>query len=246
MLKFERRLLLGILKSDSEQYRKRALEETSEEDEVGWIYKLEHTEDAEITGHHSAEDEDDVYDGEGQIKQKRKRRPKAVVDPNAPKRPANAFILFSELSRESVKEERGLLAKLEPGSELEQLLSNMTKALGLRWRNLPPEDRAIYQEAFKELVLQYESDYKQYRALPPNRSKSVPMDWLDPSAPKRPAHPFFIFCEMEDDRIREFSKVERTREEQEKELQTLQHNYGHRWRTLADEERQGILLLISI
>jgi hypothetical protein len=239
MLKFERRLLLGILKSDSEHYRKRALEDTSEEDEVVIFDKLEHTEDAELTGHHSAEEEDDAYEGESQNKQKRKRRPKPAVDPNAPKRPANAFILFSELSRESIKEERSLLAKVDPGSESEQFLANMTKALGLRWRNLPPEDRAIYQEAFKELVLQYESDYKQYRALPPTRAKSVPMDWMDPNAPKRPAHPFFIFCEMEDDRIKEFSKTERTREEEEKELQTLQHNYGHRWRLLTDEERQG-------
>ncbi|KAI8902487.1 high mobility group box domain-containing protein, partial [Globomyces pollinis-pini] len=85
-----------------------------------------------------------------------------LLDPNAPKRPANAFILYCELQRECIKEERRLIHNKEEGSEADTALANLTKALGFRWRSLKDEDRQVYQEMFRDQVKQYDTDIAEY------------------------------------------------------------------------------------
>ncbi|KAI8923551.1 high mobility group box domain-containing protein, partial [Entophlyctis helioformis] len=89
------------------------------------------------------------------------KRPK-VVDPNAPRRPANAFMLFCDMQRDKLKEERKELQKSMPGSEQEVALSNITKALGQRWRSLSDVERKMYQDLFKEQVKQYDRELSDY------------------------------------------------------------------------------------
>jgi hypothetical protein len=163
---------------------------------------------------------------------------KTVVDPNAPKRPANAFIMFSEISRESMKEERKLLNNIDPGSEAELSLANLTKALGSRWRQLPRTEREIYQSTFKDVVKLHETDYRYYLSLSDD-SKANPgvLDWLDPQCPKRPANHFMTFCDTEDDRMKESSEKDRTIEEEKEELARIAKGYAHRWLELTAEER---------
>jgi hypothetical protein len=169
-----------------------------------------------------------------------------LLDPNAPKRPANAFILFCELQRMCIKEERRLINKKAPGSELDLQLSNLTKALGARWRQLSEVDRKVYQDMFKDQVKQYDTDLAEYMSLHPNAPledaeiASLPKGWTDPDAPKRPANPFFVFCEMEDERLRTERKLGKTPEEDEMELNKISKSLGERWRLLTETERQRI------
>lgn len=72
----------------------------------------------------------------------KKSRKKAVVDPNAPKRPANAFMLFCDIERNNLKKERDLMKEAMPGSEEDAGLGNITKALGTRWKALSEDGKA--------------------------------------------------------------------------------------------------------
>jgi non-histone protein 10 len=66
---------------------------------------------------------------------KKKKQP---VDPNAPKRPANAFMLFCQLQREQVMKERQL--RRESGIQDEET-GNLTKELAARWKSLEKEEK---------------------------------------------------------------------------------------------------------
>ncbi|RKO99676.1 hypothetical protein CXG81DRAFT_3155, partial [Caulochytrium protostelioides] len=64
-------------------------------------------------------------------------KPKA--DPNAPKRPANAFFTFCQLKRESVKR---LLGRTDFS------VKDSTRLLGQLWRDLRDEERQIYWKIY--------------------------------------------------------------------------------------------------
>ena len=167
------------------------------------------------------------------------------MDPNAPKRPANAFIMFCELQRELIKEERHHISKINPGSEQDGLLSNLTKALGTKWRNLAEIDRKFYQDMFREQVMKYDTEIAEYLKEHPDAPledadiHKLPSNWTDPNAPKRPTNPFFVFCESEDQRLVEQRSVTKTKEELEKDLEKVSKSFAERWRLLSDEERKG-------
>ena len=115
---------------------------------------------------------------------------------------------------------------------------NLTKALGLRWRQLTEEDRKLYQDMFREQLTQYDLKLQQYlnltRYLTLNQnlkeSVAIPTD-----APKHPVHPFFVFCEMEDARISQ----PRTPEDEEKDYYLISLSYGQRWRQMSQESKEG-------
>jgi hypothetical protein len=94
----------------------------------------------------------------------KKKRPK-FLDPDAPKRPVNAFMMYAEMHRENIKKERG---ETVPGSEEELALSNINKALGLRWKNLNEDEKKTYQDLFKEKVDQYNETVGKYILDNPN------------------------------------------------------------------------------
>ncbi|KAJ3275604.1 hypothetical protein HDV01_007607 [Terramyces sp. JEL0728] len=238
-LKFEQRFLLGAMVIEDNPTTKRALEYTSDNssNEAGTLSEPENDSNSDL------EDENDDITENPKVKQRKKRRIK-LLDPNAPKRPANAFILFCELQRECIKEERRLFRKRQPGSEAETSLSNLTKALGLRWRQLAEEDRKIYQDMFRDQVKQYDADIAEYMATHPNAPQkdadqaTLPPNWTDPNAPKRPANAFFVFCEMEDERIKRERKLEKTEEQEDVELSKISQSLGQRWRTLQESEKE--------
>lgn len=57
---------------------------------------------------------------------------KPEKDPNAPKRPANAFFMFCQLERGKLRE-----------SNQEASLSELTKILGLRWKEMSKEEKQV-------------------------------------------------------------------------------------------------------
>ncbi|KAF9936034.1 Non-histone chromosomal protein 6 [Mortierella alpina] len=66
--------------------------------------------------------------GKRTIKKRRK-------DPLAPKRPSNAFFIFSQQHRQQAREEK------KEGNQ-----SELTKFLGLQWKSMPPTEKKIYSE----------------------------------------------------------------------------------------------------
>lgn len=95
-------------------------------------------------------------------KSKKKKRKLKVLDPNAPKRPVNTFFLFCQMQRDAIKEER---SELLPGSDQAGELSNITKVLGLRWKNLSDQERKVYKDLFQEKIVQYQAEMSTYMKL---------------------------------------------------------------------------------
>jgi len=77
-----------------------------------------------------------------------KKRP-APKDPDAPKRPTNAYMLFSESCRGEL---------LQSGMSVPEV----GKELGRRWKELSEEDRKPWQEKLSSLHTEYEEKLQQY------------------------------------------------------------------------------------
>ncbi|KAI9012928.1 hypothetical protein BC832DRAFT_270965 [Gaertneriomyces semiglobifer] len=117
--------------------------------------------------------------------QPRKRAPKKPkekkpFDPKAPKRPANAFMLFCEMTRQQLKTER---EGLDEASIEEKGLGNITKALGMRWQQLTEEGKNVWRNEFQKQVQRYDREMRAYEAA--NISSPIRV----PSPPPFPSEP---------------------------------------------------------
>ena len=77
---------------------------------------------------------------------------KKLKDSQAPKRPVTSFLAFSAAERAKVKEELGTQAELEVAREL-----------GRRWGLLGAEQKAVYENTFKEAKEKYNEKMKSYQ-----------------------------------------------------------------------------------
>ncbi|KAJ3224536.1 hypothetical protein HK099_008335 [Clydaea vesicula] len=105
------------------------------------------------------------------------KKKKAPVDPNAPKRPANAFMLFCDMERAHLKKERDQLKEKMPGSEEDAGLGNITKALGIRWKALSEDGKKEYQTLFQEKVNKYNTEMSEYmeKEIRAGRAEATPL-----------------------------------------------------------------------
>ncbi|KAF9968051.1 hypothetical protein BGZ70_006965, partial [Mortierella alpina] len=83
--------------------------------------------------------------GKRTIKKRRK-------DPLAPKRPSNAFFIFSQQHRQQVREEK------KEGNQ-----SELTKFLGLQWKSMPSTEKKIYSELAIQDRQRYLEEMTQYQ-----------------------------------------------------------------------------------
>ena len=83
---------------------------------------------------------------DGKKKKKKKKR-----DPNAPKHPMSAYIIFSSAMRDKVKEETGQTSVTE-----------IAKELGTRWKAMDEEARKPYQEQANEDKERYAKQMAEY------------------------------------------------------------------------------------
>ena len=83
----------------------------------------------------------------------KKTKAKAVKDPNAPKRPLSAYLIFC-------KENRGRVLKESPGLSIGQV----GKALGERWRAIGPEEKAGFEAKAKAAKAEYLKAVEAYNA----------------------------------------------------------------------------------
>jgi hypothetical protein len=86
-----------------------------------------------------------------------RRTTKEPRDPNLPKRPKNAFMLFSESVREEVK--AVLITKSDDGKIR---VADISKVCGERWKALTAEDKKPFEEANAEAKADYEKAMEAY------------------------------------------------------------------------------------
>ncbi|KAK7110615.1 uncharacterized protein [Littorina saxatilis] len=79
-------------------------------------------------------------------------------DPNAPKKPANAFLLFSGQRRTVIQEEYFKEHKEEITHH------EMTRRLAQQWNNLSQDDKKLYYELYEQEKERYEQEMREYTA----------------------------------------------------------------------------------
>ena len=93
-----------------------------------------------------------------------KKRAKKVRDPNLPKRPKNAFMLFTDSVREEVK--AGLI-EASPDGKIR--VSDVSKECGARWKALPDDEKQPFLDANAAAKTEYEKAMEDYYAENPDK-----------------------------------------------------------------------------
>jgi hypothetical protein len=151
---------------------------------------------------------------------------KKIKDENAPKKPAPAFLRWSSVQREELKDELGQLSVTEKAKEL-----------GRRWGVLSEEQKQIYQDKYDQEKIDYDIKMKEYRHsedfLRLQKDKSMRLiekKIKDENAPKKPAPAFLRWSSVQREELKdELGQLSVT--EKAKEL-------GRRWGVLSEEQKQ--------
>jgi hypothetical protein len=98
-------------------------------------------------------DSESDSDSEEGTKRTPKRLLKKKKDPNAPKRPMSAYLLFCLAKRGAYRE-----------AHPEARIIEVSKALAEMWKGLPDSAKAIYQEQAAQAKVRYEEEMRQYQA----------------------------------------------------------------------------------
>ncbi|KAJ2826156.1 ccr4 associated factor [Coemansia furcata] len=81
------------------------------------------------------------------------RKPRSDKDPNAPKRPANAFVLYCQDERPSIK---------SAGTDLTS--GDLTRALALTWKGLPQDEKQKYYDLYEREMGRYNQEFARYKS----------------------------------------------------------------------------------
>ena len=152
-------------------------------------------------------------------------------DPSAPKPPLNSYMEFSHDERPRI------LLELENLSTKE-----IVKEIGTRWRNLDQEEKAKYEQRFRDNKEKYLVEKQKYEktnsipasieepAAPINGKKRKKKKKKDPLAPKLPLSSFMEFGKEERPRILvDLGSVS---------LSEVGKELGRRWRELGKEQKK--------
>mmetsp|Transcript_2426 Transcript_2426/g.3671 ORF Transcript_2426/g.3671 Transcript_2426/m.3671 type:complete len:549 (-) Transcript_2426:135-1781(-) len=120
---------------------------------------------------------------------------KKATDPNAPKKPRNAYLHFSNSVRESVKQQN---PELSPNS--------ISKEVARKFRELPAEEKYYWKEIVRQEKESYAGALEAYNNNTPYSSSSSsfnhgikknpklkPKEAVDPNAPKKPYTAYIYF-----------------------------------------------------
>jgi len=172
-------------------------------------------------------------------------------DPNAPKRPATAYFLFTNKIR-----------KATTAANPEMKITQLAKVMGQKWKEISEDEKKELQaeadrlkEEHKIKVAEYErsEQYQEYQrrlALweqeqkakkeakqakpaedsPPRPKVSMPRKPKDPKAPKKPLTAYLLFSNS----VRAQSRTENP----ELKMTQIAKVIGQKWKALTDEERQ--------
>ncbi|KAI8789241.1 HMG1/2-like protein [Biomphalaria glabrata] len=103
-------------------------------------------------------------------------------DPNAPKKPANAFLMFCTTQRTSVQEEYFK----EHNEEIAH--HELTKSLAQQWNALVPEEKRIYYEMYEREKERYEREMRSYKPKPEPGTEASTSTTAEPSTATNEAH----------------------------------------------------------
>jgi len=131
------------------------------------LHSLNKTDPAEVVGGSGskkkrgrATDEGDEKDGKG-----KRRREKAPKDPNAPKRPPSAYILFQNKIRESMRADN-------PDMPYRELVSKISEI----WAALPNDEKQIYNDMAHTDMNKWREDMDEYtKAAITSVAQAVPI-----------------------------------------------------------------------
>ena len=91
---------------------------------------------------------------------KKEKRTKKERDPNKPKKPQTAFFMYLSDHREAIKKEFPELKVTE-----------ISKKASERWKELPEDEKKVYNDKVAEAKKQYEKDMEAYNAKKNNSSE---------------------------------------------------------------------------
>jgi high mobility group protein B3 len=143
--------------------------------------------------------------------QEKKQQSKKAKDPNRPKRPLSAYMVYCNRNREKVKEEN-------PGIEVK---TTMVK-LGAGWRSLSDKQRTPYIKKAAELKAIYEKEMENY--IPPDGKK------VDKDKPKKPWSNYIFFCQEK--------RSEAKNQENKPGATEFLKDMGKMWNELSESQKE--------
>jgi hypothetical protein len=172
-----------------------------------------------------------------------------LKDPQAPKKPLNAYMIFCKSERESVK------------SELPDLSSKeIMKELAQRWKTISDKKKRKFKKKEEALKEEYKMAMESYQRpsdeelaklkvnQPKEKSaagkKRKPRAKKDPNAPKKPRSAYVFFCQGMRDEIKRDLGEDATAEEVREELACTWREHkedeymSHRWNKLAKKDKK--------
>lgn len=144
---------------------------------------------------------------------------KTKKNKNAPKNPRSAYILFSNVERENVKNEN---PKMTP--------KEIMKELGKKWKEADEDEKEKYRELAKEDKERFDEEMKNY----------VPVEEEDTgdkkkrkkkakNSPKNASGPYIFFCKEEREKIK--------KELPDLKSQEILKELGQRWKLIKDTDK---------
>lgn len=142
-----------------------------------------------------------------QITKKSSKKESPKKDPNAPKRPTNAYMIFSIEERQKIKEDSGI----EDSKEL-------IKEIASRWNEEKKKESKVfkkYSNKLQEAKKKYESEMESYIPDPSFESLKKEKKEKESDSPKKPINAYMIFAKEERQKIKDSSSkdgIELTKE----------------------------------
>jgi hypothetical protein len=148
-----------------------------------------------------------------QLFKEKKTRVKKEKLEGEPKKPTSAFFLFSKDKREEMAEETG-----KKGTEL-------TKELGMRWKEMDDEDKEFYIEKYLAAKEEYDQEIKNFKEENPNL-------YQDKEKPKksRKLTGYNLFCKEKRREIKE--------ENDDMSPPEIMKELGRLWSQLDEDEKK--------
>lgn len=116
------------------------------------------------------------------------KKKKTKRDPNAPKKPRSAYILFSSDNRVDVKKENPDMIPTDVTKEVARMWREADEDVKEEYKEKAEEDKKRYQD---EMEI-YNPEYKQ-SSNSSNDKKEKPKEKKDPNAPKKPCSAYILF-----------------------------------------------------
>lgn len=166
-----------------------------------------------------------VSDIKEEKKEKKEKKSSPKKDPNAPKKPTNAYIIFAKEERANIKKDSGI-----------EDAKDLIKEIARRWNEEKANESKTFKKYAKKLEEakeKYTEEMEDYVAPEPSseeekkpKKKSSPKK--DPNAPKKPTNAYMIFAKEERANIKKDSGIEDSKE--------LIKEIGRRWTVEKEKE----------